>query len=53
MSTVHVVPLDDYLDHEHDDCACLPETEPVVDDDGTVVGWLIKHRSWDGREDSE
>lgn len=51
MSTVHVYPVDDIIDHDTDggDCPCGPTTEPVPADDG-YIGSLIIHRSLDGRE---
>lgn len=51
MSRVHVLPLNDLIDHEtSEDCVCGPEVELVsaVDD-----GWLISHHSLDGREERE
>jgi hypothetical protein len=47
----HVYPVDDLLAHDldGDDCACLPVTEPVERDDGSM-GWLVIHNAWDGRE---
>ncbi len=54
MDTLHVVPVDDLIDHDTsgDDCPCGPRTEPVFRDDGTN-GWLIRHTSLDGREQQE
>lgn len=51
MSTVHVLPVDDLIEHEDtgDDCPCGPTVEPVQRDDGSY-GWLISHHSLDGRE---
>lgn len=51
MSAVHVLPVDDLVDHvdEGTDCVCGPLVEPVVRDDGSC-GWLITHHSLDGRE---
>lgn len=49
MSTVHVEPVNDLLAHEDEDCPCLPVTEPVKDDDGSM-GWLVIHNAWDGRQ---
>jgi len=50
---LHVVPLDDLIDHDSStrepDCACGPETRPVEREDGTI-GWLLVHHSLDGRE---
>lgn len=44
----HIVPLNDTLGHEADDCACLPQTEPVEDPDGAIV-FMTTHSAWDGR----
>ena len=54
MSTVHVLPIGDLIEHEDvgDECACGPTTEPVMRDDGSN-GWLITHHSLDGREAHE
>jgi len=51
MSTVHVLPIADLIEHEGegDDCPCGPTAEPVSRDDGSV-GWIIVHHSLDGRE---
>jgi hypothetical protein len=52
MNEVHVVPIEDVIDHEPTDCVCSPSTEPVRRDDGSY-GWLIVHHSLDGREQLE
>lgn len=53
MSTVHVLPVDDLIEHEASDtCICGPTTEAVFRDDGTN-GWLVTHNSLDGRERQE
>jgi len=50
---VHVLPLNDVIDHdENDDCVCGPTSEVVFRDDGSV-GWLFTHHSLDGRESHE
>lgn len=51
MSTVHVLPNNDLIDHEDvgTGCVCGPTTTPVRRDDGTY-GWVITHHSLDGRE---
>lgn len=50
---VHVVPVDDVVDHHAGpDCVCGPRVEPVGRDDGTF-GWLYVHHSLDGREQHE
>lgn len=54
MSTVHVLPVDDLIEHDSDggECPCGPSTEPVFRDNGSN-GWLVVHHSLDGREASE
>ncbi len=54
MTTVHVSPLGDLIEHDTDgdDCLCGPRTEPVERDDGSY-GWVIVHHSLDGRERHE
>lgn len=51
--TVHVAPVDDLIEHDtttdEADCVCGPGTKPVPRQDGSI-GWLIVHRSLDGRE---
>lgn len=52
MSTFHVVPVNDLIEHDttgEQDCVCGPDVEPVERDDGSVA-WLISHHSLDGRE---
>ena len=50
---VHVVPINDLVDHEaSDDCVCGPTVEAVFRDDGSN-GWVIVHHSLDGRERHE
>jgi hypothetical protein len=49
---VHVMPLDDLMPHEFEDCACGPVDEPCPRKDGSM-GWLITHNSLDGREKDE
>jgi hypothetical protein len=46
---VHVLPVNDLVDHTDADCACGPTTEACERDDGSM-GWLITHHSLDGRE---
>jgi hypothetical protein len=52
--TVHVVPVNDLVEHDTDgpDCVCGPTVEPVDRDDGSL-GWLVVHHSLDGRERAE
>lgn len=49
---VHVLPVDDVIEHGAVDCMCGPRTEPVRRDDGSV-GWVVVHHSLDGREQTE
>jgi hypothetical protein len=45
MGTLHVLPIDDAIQHEEsDDCVCGPETEFVEG------GRVVVHHSLDGRE---
>lgn len=54
MSTVHVLPVNDLIEHdgEGQDCPCGPDVEAVFAEDGSN-GWLITHHSLDGREARE
>lgn len=56
MSTLHIHPLDDLVEHDtgtaEPDCVCVPEVRPHVAEDGSV-GWLLVHHSLDGREQAE
>jgi len=54
VSTVHVLPVTDLIEHEDtgDACPCGPRTEPVPADDGSI-GWIVVHHALDGRELSE
>lgn len=51
MSTVHVYPDRDLIEHDTDtdDCVCGPAFERVDAYDGGD-GWVIIHHSLDGRE---
>lgn len=49
MSTWHVEPVNDLIEHVHEDCICGPEIEAVFRDDGSN-GWLITHHALDGRK---
>ena len=55
-SPYHVWPVNDIIEHDHDDpdgnCVCGPTVEPVEGQDG-YIGWLITHHSLDGREQDE
>ena len=50
--SVHVEPVGDLIDHEVEDCACMPRVEPVSRDDGSI-GWMVVHHSLDNREAQE
>lgn len=53
MSDIHVVPIDDLIDHPHDDeCPCGPTPQMVRRDNGSI-GWFLVHHSLDGRENDE
>lgn len=53
MSTVHVLPVADLVEHEiSDTCICGPSVEAVFRDDGSN-GWVVSHNSLDGREQHE
>jgi hypothetical protein len=53
MSDLHVVPVEDLIEHNiTEDCPCGPRVEPVERDDGSY-GWLHVHHSLDGRENHE
>lgn len=47
--SVHVEPVGDLIEHEVDDCACMPRQEPVKRPDGSI-GWMVVHHSLDNRE---
>lgn len=49
FGTTHVMPENDIIGHEMEDCACLPVVEPNKNDNG-AVGWLVSHSAWDGRK---
>ena len=49
---VHVMPIDDVIEHEsNEDCVCGPRVQRVDTPEGD--GWLFTHHSADGRELSE
>lgn len=52
VGDVHVIPINDLIEHVDDDCLCGPEMIPVERDDGSF-GWVISHHSLDGREAHE
>lgn len=48
-TTVHVLPVNDLVEHVLDaDCVCGPETEVVFRDDGST-GWVVTHPGLDER----
>jgi hypothetical protein len=53
---LHVRPVGDLVEHDtstgEPDCVCGPEVRPEKREDGSM-GWLIVHRSLDGRERAE
>lgn len=50
MTTVHVMPADDLIEHvDSDSCTCGPRVAPVEREDGSI-GWVVTHHSLDGRE---
>jgi hypothetical protein len=52
-NVLHVVPLGDLIEHDTaGECACIPEPRRTPCADGSD-GWLIVHRSLDGREARE
>jgi len=53
MSSYHVFPVGDYIDHDAggEDCVCGPSVEVLVD--GGPMDWLYLHHSLDGRELTE
>ena len=53
MTTLHVLPINDLIDHtDSEDCICGPTIESIQHDDGTT-DWIITHHSLDGRENHE
>lgn len=55
MSTVHVAPVGDLVEHDIGDngeCVCGPRYVPVKRADGSV-GWVVTHNSLDGRDLAE
>lgn len=52
MTTYHVQPRGDLIEHTHDMCPCGPTASYVPQPDGSN-GWLITHHSLDGREKME
>lgn len=56
MTTLHVVPRGDLIDHDtttaDPDCICGPNTEHTPRADGSD-GWILIHHALDGRETGE
>lgn len=54
MTTVHVIPVNDLIEHLTDGsgCPCGPTDDPVERDDGSY-GWVAIHHPLDGREMAE
>jgi len=52
---VHVMPQNDYIEHEFTDCPCGPDYEFIDPDTGVTYpsGPLVTHHSLDGREQRE
>jgi len=49
VSTQHVIPIGDLVEHEcGEDCVCGPRAEPVKQEDGSV-GWMLVHNALDDR----
>ena len=47
----HVIPIDDLIEHEDEDCVCGPLAEFAVCPDHDACSWfLYTHRALDGRE---
>jgi hypothetical protein len=46
---MHIVPHEDLIEHEPDECPCGPRTEPMQREDGSFC-WVVVHSSLDGRE---
>lgn len=52
-SDIHVVPLADFIEHEHNkNCVCLPKAEGVPTGRRSVR-WMYSHSALDGREERE
>lgn len=53
--SVHVVPVDDLVEHTDDDCVCGPDYEFVHPETGVSYGDgpVVFHHSLDGREAAE
>lgn len=52
-TTAHVVPVNDLIEHEDEDCVCGPKLTPVKSEVDGGINWLYTHHSLDGREANE
>lgn len=56
MSTLHVVPVNDLVEHDtttdQPDCICGPQTQLTPRADGSD-GWILIHAALDNRETGE
>lgn len=52
LSTLHVRPINDLIEHKDGECPCGPDIEAVFRNDGSN-GWLYIHHSLDGKERNE
>jgi hypothetical protein len=52
VNTLHVLPVDDVIEHKDEDCVCGPRTDSIKRDDGSMA-WVVVHNSLDGREKNE
>lgn len=50
--TYHVIPRNDWVEHEFEDCVCGPDARPKPRPDG-AMGFVVVHHSLDGREYEE
>lgn len=53
MTTIHVYPENDLVEHETDgdDCICGPVAHPVESEvEAGVINWVSVHNALDGRE---
>lgn len=53
VTTVHVSPIGDYIEHEPENCLCGPNQEIMSDADFTKMFIISVHNSLDGREQYE
>jgi hypothetical protein len=54
MTTLHVTPINDLIEHEAvgTECVCGPQERPEKAEDGSI-NWICVHNSLDGRELAE